>query len=279
LTVTGATRVGAVIGDPVAHSLSPTIHNAAFAATGFDGVFVALPVRPDNLGAAIAGVRALDLLGVSVTMPHKAAVINHLDDVRPAAAALGAVNCVVRDGNRLLGANTDGVGFVDAVRAASVDLVGARVLVLGAGGAARAVIRALVDAGVAEVGLVNRSVGRAEAAVPIGGGVARVAKATDAPDYDVVVNATSVGMGVAATDRVLPLAPDLLRPGHVVVDLVYDPVDTGLLDAARTVGARAVDGVGMLVHQAAHAFTLWTGLEAPVAVMDRAAREALDQKP
>ena len=278
MTVTGATRVGAVIGDPVAQSLSPTIHNAAFASTGFDGVFVALPVRSDNLAAAIAGVRALDLLGVSVTMPHKAAVISHLDDVRP-AAALGAVNCVVCDGDRLLGANTDGVGFVDAVRAASVDPVGARVLVLGAGGAARAVIRALVEAGVAEVGVVNRSVDRAEAAVRLGGGAARVAKATDAPDYDVVVNATSVGMGVAASDRVLPLAADLLRPGHVVVDLVYDPVDTGLLDAARAVGARAVDGVGMLVHQAAHAFTLWTGLEAPVAVMEAAAREALDQKP
>ncbi len=125
MTVTGATRVGAVIGDPVAHSLSPIIHNAAFAATGFDATFVALPVRPADLGAAIAGVRALDLLGLSVTMPHKAAVISHLDDVRHEAAALSAVNCVVRDGGRLVGTNTDGAGFVDALTAASVDLVGA----------------------------------------------------------------------------------------------------------------------------------------------------------
>ena len=157
MSVGGATRVAAVIGDPVAHSLSPTIHNAAFAATGFDGVFVALPVRPAELGAAIAGTRALDLLGLSVTMPHKAAVMAYLDDVRHEAATLGAVNCVVRDGDRLLGANTDGLGFVDALTVASVDLVGTRVLVLGAGGAARAVVRALVDAGAAEVGIANRS--------------------------------------------------------------------------------------------------------------------------
>lgn len=275
MSVGGATRVAAVIGDPVAHSLSPTIHNAAFAATGFDGVFVALPVRPADLRAAMAGTRALDLLGLSVTMPHKAAVMAYLDDVRHDAAALGAVNCVMRDGDRLLGTNTDGLGFVDAVTAASVDLVGTRVLVLGAGGAARAVVRALVDAGVAEVGIANRSQERAEAAVLLGGRDARLADASDAPDYDVVVNATSVGMGA---DAALPLDPSLLRQGHVVVDLVYEPVETGLLAAARSAGAHTVDGVGMLVHQAAHAFTLWTGVEAPVAEMGRAAREAITRK-
>ena len=278
MSVGGATRVAAVIGDPVAHSLSPTIHNAAFAATSFDGVFVALPVRPAELGAAIAGTRALDLLGLSVTMPHKAAVMAYLDDVRHEAATLGAVNCVVRDGDRLLGTNTDGLGFVDALTAASVDLVGTRVLVLGAGGAARAVVRALVDAGAAEVGIANRSEERAEAAVLLGGRDARLADASDAPDYDVVVNATSVGMGAAPPDAALPLDPSLLRQGHVVVDLVYEPVETGLLAAARSAGARTVDGVGMLVHQAAHAFTLWTGVEAPVAEMGRAAREAITRK-
>lgn len=278
LTVSGATRVGAVIGDPVAHSLSPIIHNAAFAATGFDGVFVALPVRPAELGAAIAGVRALDLLGLSVTMPHKAVVISHLDAVRPEAAALDAVNCVVRDGDRLVGTNTDGAGFVDALTAASVDLGRSRVLVLGAGGAARAVIRALADVGVTDIGVANRTTDKAEAAVLLGGRGARVVEAGDAPDYDVVVNATSVGMGVTAEDGVLPLPADRLRDGQVVVDLVYDPVDTGLLLAARSAGARTVDGVGMLVHQAAHAFTLWTGLAAPVAVMDATAREALRRK-
>lgn len=278
LSVGGATRVAAVIGDPVAHSLSPTIHNAAFAATGIDGVFVALPVVPADLGAAMAGARAFDLLGLSVTMPHKVAVMPYLDGVRHDAAALGAVNCVLRDGDRLMGTNTDGPGFVDALTAASVDLVGTRVLVLGAGGAARAVVRALVDAGVAEVGIANRSVERAEATVLLGGRDARLADASDAPDYDVVVNATSVGMGATAADAVLPLDPSLLREGHVVVDLVYEPVETALLVTARRAGARTVDGVGMLVHQAAHAFTLWTGVEAPVPEMDRAAREAITRK-
>lgn len=278
LTVSGTTRVGAVIGDPVAHSLSPIIHNAAFAATGFDGVFVALPVRPAELGAAIAGVRALDLLGLSVTMPHKEAVISHLDDVGHDAAALHAVNCVVRSGDRLVGTNTDGAGFVDALSAASVDLSGSRVLVLGAGGAARAVIRALADTGAVGIGVANRTTEKAEAVVLLGGRDARVADVADAPDYDIVVNATSVGMGVAAEDGVLPLPVDRLRDGQVVVDLVYEPVETGLLAAARSAGARTVDGVGMLVHQAAHAFSLWTGLAAPVAVMDAAAREALRRK-
>jgi len=278
LTVSGATRVGAVIGDPVAHSLSPVIHNAAFAATGFDGAFVALAVGTADLGAAMAGVRALGLLGVSVTMPHKAAVIGHLDDVRPEALALDAVNCVIREGDRLVGANTDGPGFVDALTAASVDPAGAKVLVLGAGGAARAVIRALADAGVAEIGVANRTSDRAAAAVRLGGQVARTAAVEDALDYDVVVNATSVGMGMAAADTVLPLPADRLRADQVVVDLVYEPVETALLVAARAVGARTVDGVGMLVHQAAAAFGLWTGLEAPVEVMDAAAREALRRK-
>jgi shikimate dehydrogenase len=267
-----------VIGDPVGHSLSPAIHNAAFAATGIDAVFVALPVTADGLPVAVAGARALDLLGLSVTMPHKAAIAQHLDDRRHEAEVLDAVNCVVRDGDRLVGANTDGPGFVDALTAASVDLVGTRVLVLGAGGAARAVIHALAGAGVAEIGVANRSAERAQAAVLLGGRDARIVDAADAPDFDVVVNATSVGMGEPAAAGALPVAADRLREGQVVVDLVYEPVETALLAAARSVGARAVDGVGMLVHQAAHAFHLWTGVEAPVTAMDDAARKALSAK-
>jgi shikimate dehydrogenase len=263
--------VAAVIGDPVAHSLSPAIHNAAFAETGVDAVFVALPVRPADLGAAVAGVRALDLLGLSVTMPHKAAIQQHLDVVGPDAASLDAVNCVAREGDQLVGVNTDGHGFVDALAAASVDLVGARVLVLGAGGAARAVIHALAAEDPAEIGIANRSAERAKVAVLLGGRDARIAEAGEAPDFDIVVNATSVGMGADE----LPLPADAVREGHVVVDLVYQPVETALLKAARAVGARPVDGVGMLVHQAAHAFHRWTGLDAPVAVMEDAARKAL----
>jgi len=264
-----------VIGDPVAHSLSPAIHNAAFAATGIDAVFEARRVRAGELGAAIADLRAAHVLGVSVTMPHKAAVLEHLDDVRPDARALEAVNCIVPDGERLVGTNTDGQGFVDALLAADVDLVGTRVLVIGAGGAARAVVRALAHEDVAAVGIANRTPERARAAVLLGGRDARVAELAEVPDYDVVVNATSIGMGTPAEGGELPLDPALLGEGQVVVDLVYEPVETALLAAARAAGARPVDGVGMLVHQAAHAFTLWTGVAAPVDAMGRAARAAL----
>lgn len=272
--LTGATRVAAVIGDPVAHSLSPAIHNAAFAEAGIDAVFVALPVRPDALGEAVAGVRALDLLGLSVTMPHKAAIQAHLDAVGPEATTLDAVNCVVREGDRLVGTNTDGTGFVDALAAASVDLVGTRVLLLGAGGAARAVVHALAGEDPAEIGIANRSADRAKAAVLLGGRDARLADVDEAPDFDLIVNATSVGMG----SQELPLPAEGLREGQVVVDLVYQPVETALLAAARAAGARAVDGVGMLVHQAAHAFRLWTGVAAPVDVMEAAARRELGAK-
>ncbi|HYF44643.1 MAG TPA: hypothetical protein VD926_00440, partial [Acidimicrobiales bacterium] len=201
--------------------------------------------------------------------------IEHLDEVRPEARALEAVNCIVPDGGRLVGANTDGQGFVDALVAADVDLVGTRVLVIGAGGAARAVVRALAHEDVAVIGIANRTPERAQAAVLLGGRDARIADLTDVPDYDVVVNATSIGMGAAPDAAELPIDPGLLTRGQVVVDLVYEPVETGLLAAARAAGARPVDGVGMLVHQAAHAFSLWTGEPAPVDAMHDAARAAL----
>ncbi len=271
MSISGQTRLAAVIGDPVAHSLSPAIHNAAFAARGLDWAYVALRVAEDDVAAALDGARALGLAGLSVTMPLKAAVVPHLDGVTEEARALGAVNCITVDDGRLHGRNTDGPGFVDALAEAGVSLTGCRALVLGAGGAGRAVVLALAGAGAAEIGVVNRTPERREQAVALGGAAARAAAVDEAPAFDLVVNATSVGMG----DDRLPLAPELLRPGHVVADLVYQPVETALLAAARAVGATAVDGVGMLVHQAAHAFRAWTGEDPPLPAMATAAREVL----
>ncbi len=264
----------AVIGDPVAHSLSPVIHNAAFAATGLDWTFEARRVPEGQAEAALAAARAEGLVGLSVTMPHKAAVVPLLDEVSEAAAALGAVNCIARDGDRLVGLTTDGDGFLDALAEAGVAVAGAKVLVLGAGGAGRAVVRSLSEAGAIEVGVVNRSPDRQAQAVALGGPPTRPAAAEDAPAFDLVVNATSVGMGTTE----VPIDPALLRDHHVVVDLVYEPVETALLAAARSVGATAVDGVGMLVHQAARAFTRWTGAPAPIDAMTRAARTELATK-
>jgi shikimate dehydrogenase len=264
----------AVIGDPVAHSLSPAIHNAAFAATGIDGRFEAWRVPAGEAERALGRARAEGLAGLSVTMPHKAAVVPLLDEVSEDAGALDAVNCIAREGERLIGLTTDGDGFLDALTAAGVEVAGSRVLVLGAGGAGRAVIRSVGLAGAAELGVVNRSVERRSRAVVLGGPHARPADPEEAPAFDIVVNATSVGMGSDET----PLEPGLLRKEHVVVDLVYEPVETVLLAAARRAGAKAIDGVGMLVHQAARAFTRWTGVEAPVDAMTRTARVELVAK-
>jgi shikimate dehydrogenase len=271
--------VAAVIGDPVAHSLSPTIHNAAFAATGLDWIFVALPVPAGATDIALAGARALGIAGLSVTTPHKDAAGTAVDRCDGDAARLDAVNCVVREGSLLVGHNTDGPGFVDSLRDdEGLDPAGHRALVLGAGGAARAVVLALASAGAAEVVVVNRTGSRAEAAAALAGGAGRVGTAADVATADLVVNATSVGMGADPGSGVSPVDPSRLVAGQVVVDLVYEPAVTPLLVAAERRGARAVGGVGMLVHQAARAFTRWTGHEAPVAAMAAAARDELARR-
>jgi shikimate dehydrogenase len=261
---TGETRVAAVIGRPVRHSLSPAIYNAAFAATGLDWVFLAFEVGEDEVPAALDGVRALGIDGLSVTMPAKEAVARAVDRLSPAAAALGAVNCVVRDGRRLIGHNTDGDGFVDALHAElGVGLSGARVVVVGAGGAARAVVRSAALAG-AEVVVIGRSPARAAAAAELAGASGRVGDAVDLAGATIVVNATPVGMGA---DDALPIEPELLHSGLVVVDLVYHPLETHFLRAARARGVPGVNGVGMLLHQAAHQFRLLTGVEPPLDAM------------
>jgi shikimate dehydrogenase len=277
--ITGATRLAAVIGQPVRHSLSPAILNAAFAATGADWVFVALEVPEGRGGEAVAAMRTLGLGGLSVTMPHKAAARAAVDEATPAAAALDAVNCVFRRDDRLVGDNTDGAGFVDALRLdEGVEVADRRCVLVGAGGAGRAVARALADAGAAEVVVVNRSPGPAARAAALAGRVGRVGTADDLGAADLVVNATSLGMGLGGPAEPLPVEPERLRPGQVVVDLVYHPAVTPLLAAARDRGARPVGGLGMLVHQAGHAFSGWTGLDPPLAGMATAAREELARR-
>ncbi len=279
-SITGATRVAGVIGSPVRHSLSPAIFNAAFAAGGLDWAYLAFEVPEGAGGLAMAGMRALGIDGLSVTMPHKAAVIDALDEVSGDAGALGAVNCVQRTGGRLVGHNTDGPGLVDALRFdEGIDIAGQRFAVLGAGGAARAVVRALGAEGAAAVVVVNRSPGPAELAAGLAGAVGTVGRPQDVADADVVVNATPLGMGVVVTTagepEPLPVDPSLLQVGQVVVDLVYHPTVTPLIAQARARGLRAVNGLGMLIHQAAHAFRLWTSEEPPLEVMSAAALAAL----
>lgn len=268
---TGSTRVAAVIGQPIAHSLSPVLFNAAFEAAGVDWVFVAFEVAAGDTRRGLDGVRALGVEGLSVTMPHKGAAFELADQLTPEAEVLGAVNCILNQDGMLIGHNTDGDGFVAALAAEGIDPAGERCVVLGAGGAARSVIAALGRAG-AEVTVVNRSADKAQAAATLGGERCAVGSIEAVEKASILVNATSVGMGGDG----LPVPADVLRrPPAVVVDVVYHPIDTPLLIAAREHGARTVDGLGMLVHQGALAFRWWTGVAAPIDAMTRAARAAL----
>ncbi|MGH9023074.1 MAG: shikimate dehydrogenase [Acidimicrobiia bacterium] len=274
ISVSGRTRVAAVIGDPVTHSLSPAIHNAAFAALGLDWIYVALPVRRARGSDAVRAIPDLGLAGMNVTMPHKADAARACDQLSDDAAALGSVNTVVpgHDG-RLVGDSTDGPGFVAALREAGVEIEGGRALVLGAGGAARAVVLALgrLEASLVVAARRPEAARRAAALAPGGRAVSMGSLDLELSRANLVVNATPLGMGGEGP----PFRTELLTPGHVVVDLVYAPLETVLLASARRLGATPVDGLGMLVHQAALAFKAFTGWDAPVAAMRAAAREAI----
>lgn len=270
--LTGATRLAAVIGSPVRHSLSPVIHNAGFAALDLDWAYVALEVAEGHADDALIGMRALGIDGFSVTMPHKTAVAKAVDDLSADAARLGAVNCVVQDGGRLVGHNTDGQGLMDSLRReVGFDPSGSRCAVFGAGGAARAVVAALARQGADQILVINRSPDRAAAAVAVGDGRAAIGTVGDVPACDLVVNATPVGMSGAgdspSTPSPMPFDADLLSPPQIYAELIYQPLETRLLGLARERGVRAVNGVGMLVHQAAVAFELWTGHAAPIDAM------------
>lgn len=266
-----------VIGDPVAHSLSPLLHNAAFAALGLDWVSVGFEVPAGGAAGAVAAVGALGLRGLSVTMPHKEAVAALVDRCSPTAAALGAVNCLVRDGLQVVGHNTDGEGFAAAVRRATgFEPQGSRALVAGAGGAARAVVLALARTGAREVVVVARTPRRAAAAAALAGSCGRAGTPEQAAACDLVVDATPAGMAGTPAEREPALVPaTLLGSGQVVCDLVYHPLVTPWLAAASERGATTMGGLGMLVHQAAAQVTLWTGHEAPAEAMWRAAQRGV----
>jgi shikimate dehydrogenase len=272
-----ATRIVGVIGDPVAHSLTPLLHNAAFGSLGLDWLCVGFTVHAGGASGALAGMRALGLSGLSVTMPHKSDVFGLVDQRTEVAQRLGAVNSVHWRGEDLIGDNTDGAGFLAALeRGTGFDPANKRCLVLGAGGAARAVLDALASAGAAEVAVVNRTVDHAFAAAALVGPRGRVSSGEDAEQMDLVVNATPCGMlDSAAVDAPPLIDPRHLGAGQVVADLVYHPLVTPWLRAAAANGAQTVGGLGMLVHQAAVALESWTGRSIPVAAMWDAANGAL----
>jgi shikimate dehydrogenase len=274
---TGDTRVAAVIGSPIRHSLSPVLYNAAFRALELDWVFVALDVAPGEGAAAVASMRTLGIEGLSVTMPHKADAAGAVDVLTPTAERLGAVNSIVLRAGGLIGDNTDGPGFIDALRAdEGIDPAGLRCLVLGAGGAARAVVLALAKAGAADVAVWGRTPQRAVDAAALAGPVGRAVDRPEGVECDLLVNATPAGMGESPD---APVDPALVPGCRVVADLVYYPPITPLLEAARARGLVAVNGLGMLIHQAAHQFRSWTGEDPPLEVMSAAAVAAISRRP
>ena len=289
-SISGKTNMVGVIGWPVSHSVSPAMHNAAFADLGLDWCYVPLPVPTEpaeRIGEAMRGLRALGLRGANVTVPHKQSVMPYLDWLTPAAQAIGAVNTIrVEADGQLSGDNTDARGFVADLRDHGVDPAGKRALVLGAGGSARAIVFGLAEAGCVSITILNRSVDKAHdlamdirALFPfcrLSGHAMPDEIAVLAQEAEIIVNCTSLGM----TPNVegLPWDENIsFRPGQVVYDLVYNPPQTRLLQKDVTDGAQAIGGLGMLIWQGAIAFERWTSQLPPVAVM-RAAAEAVFAK-
>jgi shikimate dehydrogenase len=273
----------ACFGQPVDENPTCVMQEAGFRELGLNWRYLTVEVAPAKLRDAIAGARAFGLRGFNLTIPHKVAVMQYLDGIAPDAAVIGAVNTVRREGDRLIGENTDGKGFLHGVRTdAGVDPLGKRVVVLGAGGAARAIVTELALAGAAEVLVVNRSVERGESMVadlaaktgrairfePLLG----VYAARDATDL--LVNATSIGL-FPNVDAMPPVDLSGARRGMLVCDVVFNPPETPLLAAARKRGLPTLDGLSMLVYQGVIGFQLWTGREAPAGVMKQALAEAL----
>lgn len=280
LPARGSTRMVGIIGWPVQETLSPVIHNAAFAALGMDWAYVPLPVAPGNLEAALAGLPAMGFAGANVTMPHKTEAAQVVHDLSEDAELLRAVNTLVVGPGGLTGHNTDAPGFDRFLRRdAGFDPEGSSALIFGAGGAARACTLALTRAGLGDLTVAARDPTRAATILAMIEGLpseVRVVSFEEGTtvDADLVVNATPLG----AAGETVPHPP--LRPGMLVVDLLYRPSVTPLQAAAKAAGASAFGGLGLLLHQAALSFELWTGLEPPLSVMSAAAlAEMADTNP
>ena len=263
-----------VFGHPVSENPTVVMQEAAFAELGLNWRYLTVEVLPADLAAAMKDVRAFNMRGVNLTIPHKVAVLRYLDEVKPDAALMGAVNTVVRVGDRLVGENTDGKGFMTALtQDAKVDPRGKRVVILGAGGAARSITVELALAGAERLTVVNRSPGRGQELVellnsrtPVKAVFAAWSGSYAIPaGTEILVNATSIGLFPNVNEKP-EIAYDSIRPGMVVCDVIHTPM-TPFLAEAQGRGAQIVDGLGMLVYQGAIGFKLWTGLDAPVKVM------------
>ena len=285
--VLGTTNVVGIVGWPVSHSLSPLMQNAAFAALSLDYIYVPFAVRPEGLAAAVAGLRELNVVGFNVTIPHKTAIVPLLDRLSEEAEAAGSVNTVKRQGDMLVGYNTDGTGLIASLRG-DLNFVprGRNIVVLGAGGAARSALVSLCAAGARSVAIVNRSL---ERAAELARKLREAFSGIEIAEFDFIssglreclgkadllINSTSVGMGGTSFDSI---DPSWLNAKAKVYDMVYNPPETSLLASIRAAGLVGANGVGMLVSQGEAAFTIWTGLQHPSGVMRAVVTRHLMQK-
>ncbi|GLX66848.1 shikimate dehydrogenase [Paenibacillus glycanilyticus] len=269
-----------VIGDPIRHSKSPIMMNRAFRETGINGAYMAFHIAPDKLGDFAAAIRAMGIRGVNVTIPHKLDIMKYMDEIDAGAQAIGAVNTIVNDNGRLIGYNTDGIGYVRSLKEeAEPNLAGKRIVVIGAGGASRGIVYALAGEQPVSITIANRSVERAEELAAAFETVAEVrAVAGDGlkaacEEADIVINTTSVGMHPHVDAS--PVDAAWLKPGAVASDLIYNPLRTKFLLDAQKQGCRVHGGLGMFIYQGAYAFEYWTGQSAPVAAMRETVLQSL----
>jgi shikimate dehydrogenase len=284
--ISASTRICGLIGDPVEHSISPAMHNAAFKKLGLDFVYLPFHVPEKNLAGAVNAIRSLNLRGINVTIPHKVAVVPLLDELEATAEKIGAVNTIVNDSGRLKGYNTDASGFLRALKEKGIDPSGKKVVILGAGGVSRAISYILGEQG-ADIELFSRSKTLEYAvklAASISGNIKNKIRAIELNETnlkkslkqaDILINATSVGMS-PDTERIL-VPQKLLKTEMVVFDVIYNPEKTRLIQDAEEAGAKAVGGLDMLVWQGALSFQLWTGIEAPLAAMKNTAIKVLKE--
>ena len=284
MNISGKTKICGLIGDPVEHTMSPAMHNAAFKKLGLDYAYIAFRAKGTELDKAIAGMRALNMRGLNVTIPHKVAVMKLLDKLDPLAEKIGAVNTIVNDDGVLTGYNTDATGFLQPPLEKGIEPEEKVIAILGAGGASRGISSILAEHG-ARLVILNRNLERAEhlarQVFKNTGKTVTVAELSAANleqtigKADILINATSVGMTPGSDET--PVPANLLRRGLVVYDIVYNPVETRLLREAKAAGAETISGLDMLVWQGALAFEKWTGQKAPVKLMKKEAMKILEK--
>ena len=283
MQITGKTKIVGVIGDPIEHSRSPQMHNAAFAELGLNYVYVPFHIQPDALSAAIEGFKAINVVGLNVTIPHKQAVIPFLDEISREVELTGAVNTLTFGDGRIKGDNTDGLGFLEGMRETGFELSqGESALVIGAGGSARAVIVALGSIGLETIFVANRTVLKAvklaeDLSHAIGASVHGIG--LDDSQLEDVVNNVALVVNTASVSMDISMPPlidtEWLRPQTAVYDIVYTPPQTRLLSAAAERGCHTIQGLSMLVYQGAIAFEKWTKVTPPVNTMKQALQQAL----